>query len=145
MFYYFLFYEIYIYLFASTHFFNRYYQKGENSVNQEVNIIPFAYAMSLIEGKWKMHILFWLWKKDVLRYNELKRALGNVTHKMLSTQLKELESDGLIIRHEYPQVPPKVEYRMSESGLTLMPVLQSLCEWGTQHMHDDDSFSEIQM
>ena len=98
-------------------------------MEQEVNITPFAYAMSLIGGKWKMHILFWLWKKEVLRYSELKRTVGKITHKMLSTQLKELEADGLIVRREYPQVPPKVEYSMSERGLTLMPVLQSLCDW----------------
>ena len=105
-------------------------------MEQEVNITPFAYAMSLIGGKWKMHILFWLWKKEVLRYSELKRTAGKITHKMLSTQLKELEADGLIVRREYPQVPPKVEYSMSERGLTLMPVLQSLCEWGNEHIHD---------
>ena len=58
---------------------------------KEVNAKPFMYAMSLIDGKWKMHILFWLWKNEVLRYGELKRALGDVTHKMLSKQLKELE------------------------------------------------------
>ena len=106
-------------------------------MEQEVNITPFAYALSLVDGKWKMHSLFWLWKKEVLRYSELKRALGKVTHKMLSTQLKELEADGLIIRREYPQVPPKVEYSLSERGLSLMPVLQSLCEWGTAHIHDE--------
>ena len=106
-------------------------------MEQEVNITPFAYALSLVDGKWKMHRLFWLWKKEVLRYSELKRALGKVTHKMLSTQLKELEADGLIIRREYPQVPPKVEYSLSERGLSLMPVLQSLCEWGTAHIHDE--------
>ena len=105
-------------------------------MEQEVNITPFAYAMSLIGGKWRMHILFWLWKKEVLRYSELKRTVGKITHKMLSTQLKELEADGLIVRREYPQVPPKVEYSMSERGLTLMPVLQSLCEWGNEHIHD---------
>ena len=105
-------------------------------MEQEVNITPFAYAMSLIGGKWKMHILFWLWKKEVLRYSELKRTVGKITHKMLSTQLKELEADGLIVRREYPQVPPKVVYSMSERGLTLMPVLQSLCEWGNEHIHD---------
>lgn len=103
---------------------------------EEVNVTPFAYAMSLIDGKWKMHILFWLWKKEVLRYNELKRSLGTVTHKMLSTQLKELERDDLIVRTEYPQVPPKVEYSLSERGKTLMPVLQLLCRWGTEHMGD---------
>lgn len=99
-----------------------------------VDIKPFAYAISLIDGKWKMHILFWLWKAEVLRYSELKKALKTVTHKMLSTQLKELEADGLIIRKEYPQVPPKVEYRLSEKGQSLMPVLEALCNWGHEHI-----------
>ena len=103
---------------------------------EKVNIKPFAYAMSLIEGKWKMHILFWLWKTEVMRYSELKKALGEVTHKMLSTKLKELEKDGLIIRTEYPQVPPKVEYTLSEKGLSLMPILSTICQWG--HTHIDD-------
>ena len=91
-----------------------------------VNIKPFAYAISLIEGKWKMHILFWLWKKETMRYGELRKALETVSHKMLSNQLKELESDGLITRTEYPQVPPKVEYSLTETGLSLMPILQVL-------------------
>ena len=108
-------------------------------MNDEVNVRPFAYAMSLIDGKWKMHILFWLWKKQVLRYSELKRALGTITHKMLSTQLKELEKDDLIIRNEYPQVPPKVEYSLSPRGLTLMPVLECSCKWGHEHINDGDN------
>lgn len=105
-------------------------------MNDDVNVVPFSYTMSLIDGKWKMHILFWLWKKQLLRYGELKRALGTVTHKMLSTQLKELKLDHLIIRKEYPQVPPKVEYSLSERGLTLMPVLECLCQWGKKHIED---------
>ena len=68
-----------------------------------------------------------------MRYGELKRALSSVTHKMLSSQLKELESDGLIMRKEYPQVPPKVEYSLSELGKSLMPVLQTVCKWGEDH------------
>lgn len=107
----------------------------------EVNIAPFNYAVSLIGGKWKMQILFWLWKYDTLRYSEIKRALGGVTHKMLSNKLKELESDGIIIRREYPGVPPKVEYFLSEMGLSLMPVLQSICQWGHEHMPDADTSS----
>lgn len=95
-----------------------------------VDIKPFAYAMSLIDGKWKMHILFWLWKAEILRYGELKKVLGNISHKMLSNQLKELESDDLIIRKEYPQIPPKVEYSLSEKGVSLMPVMDVLCKWG---------------
>ena len=75
-----------------------------------------------------MHILFWLWKKETLRYSELKRALGSVTHKMLSNQLKQLEENGVIIRKEYPQVPPKVEYSLSETGKTMMPILSLFCK-----------------
>lgn len=99
-----------------------------------VNIQPFSYAISCIDGKWKMHILFWLWKMKTLRYSELKRNLGEVTHKMLSSKLKELEKDNLIIRKEYPQIPPKVEYSLSETGHSLMPILSLLCKWGYEHM-----------
>ncbi len=96
----------------------------------KVNAKPFNYAMSLISGKWKMQILFWLWKQEVMRYGGNQKALGGITHKMLSNKLKELEADHLIIRHEYPGVPPKVEYCLSETGHSLMPVLQSICRWG---------------
>lgn len=98
---------------------------------------PFEYAMSLIGGKWKLNILFWLWRKDVMRYGEMKKSLDGITHKMLSKQLKELEQDDLIIRHEYPQVPPKVEYYLSERGKTLMPILHELCLWGDMHINDE--------
>ncbi|ADG01074.1 putative transcriptional regulator [Clostridium botulinum F str. 230613] len=79
-----------------------------------------------------MHILFWLWHRKVMRYSEIKRVLKNITHKMLSNQLKELQADGLIIRKEYPQVPPKVEYRLTDKGDSLMPVLDAMCKWGHQ-------------
>lgn len=103
------------------------------SENRCTNIAPFAYTCCLFNGKWKMHILFWLWKKEVMRYGELKRALGTVTHKMLSQQLKEMEADGIIYRKEYPQVPPKVEYGLTELGESLMPILQQVCTWGEEH------------
>ena len=106
--------------------------------NESVNSKPFTYTMSLIGGKWKMQILFWLWKSEIMRYSELKRSLEGITHKMLSNQLKELENDRLIIRIEYPQVPPKVEYKQSERGKTLMPVLHSVCHWGIEHMEDKE-------
>ena len=103
---------------------------------KEVDIRPFNYAVSIIGGKWKMQILFWLWKQEIMRYGEIKRALGNVTHKMLSNNLKELEANGLIVRHEYPGVPPKVEYYLSEKGASLMPVLQTICQWGHDHIDE---------
>lgn len=99
---------------------------------KEVYSKPFEYTLSLVGGKWKMHILFWLWHCKVMRYSEIKRALKSITHKMLSNQLKELEADGLIIRTEYPQVPPKVEYRLTDKGKSLMPVLDAMCKWGHQ-------------
>jgi len=93
----------------------------------------FHYTLSLINGKYKMVILYCLMEFQVARYNELKRYIGSISHKTLSTALKELERDGLIHRKEYPQIPPKVEYSLSEKGRSLMPVLDSLCVWGEEN------------
>lgn len=81
----------------------------------------------------KLIVLYWLEEYQVMRYSEIKRALGNITHKMLSETLKEMESDDLIIRKEYPQVPPKVEYRLSEKGNSLIPIIDAMCKWGSSH------------
>ena len=77
-----------------------------------------------------MVILYCLMEFEIVRFNELKRYLKNVTDKTLSNHLKELESDRLIIRKEYPQIPPKVEYSLSDRGKSLMDVLDQLCIWG---------------
>lgn len=95
---------------------------------------PFGYTLSLISGKWKIVILYWLIEAQPIRYNELQRLIGTITYKTLSVQLKELERDGLIIRKEYPQIPPKVEYSLSEKGLSLYTVLESMCKWGEKNM-----------
>jgi DNA-binding HxlR family transcriptional regulator len=65
-----------------------------------------------------------------VRYNSLKRNIEGITHKMLSSQLKELETKGIILRNEYPQVPPKVEYSLTSKGESLIPLVLSMCEWG---------------
>ena len=93
----------------------------------------FSYTMSLISGKHKMFILYCLMEYEVVRFNELKRYLKNISDKTLSTNLKELESDRLIIRTEYPQIPPKVEYSLSDRGKSLMDVLDQLCVWGEKN------------
>lgn len=67
---------------------------------------------------------------EVLRYGELKRCIGQISDKILNNQLKELEKDGIIIRKEYPQIPLRVEYRLSKRGLSLMPILEEMCKWG---------------
>ena len=93
----------------------------------------FSYTLSLISGKYKMVILYCLMEFKVVRYNELKRYIKSISHKTLSSSLKELEKDGLIIRDEYPQIPPKVEYSLSEKGQSLMVILDQLCVWGEAH------------
>lgn len=93
----------------------------------------FSYTLSLISGKYKMIILYCLMEFRVVRYNELKRYIKTISHKTLSASLKELESDNLIFRKEYPQVPPKVEYCLSDKGISLMEILDQLCVWGESH------------
>ena len=93
----------------------------------------FSYTLSLISGKYKMVILYCLMEYEVVRFNELKRYLKNISDKTLSTNLKELESDRLIIRRGYPQIPPKVEYSLSDRGKSLMAVLDQLCIWGEKN------------
>ena len=93
----------------------------------------FSYTLSLISGKYKMVILYCLMEYEVVRFNELKRYLKNISDKTLSTNLKELESDRRIIRREYPQIPPKVEYSLSDRGKSLMAVLDQLCIWGEKN------------
>lgn len=93
----------------------------------------FSYTMSLISGKHKMVILYCLMEYEPVRFNEMKRYLGTITDKTLSSNLKELEADRLIVRKEYPQIPPKVEYSLSERGKSLMKVLDQLCIWGEEN------------
>lgn len=93
----------------------------------------FGYTLSVIGGKYKMILLYWIAEYKVIRYNELKRRVGNISHKTLSLALKELERDKIIIRTEYPQVPPKVEYSLSPKGASLIPVLDLMCKWGGEN------------
>ena len=100
----------------------------------------FGYTLSLVGGKYKMIVMYWLaGENKVMRYNELKRAIGTISFKTLSATLKELEQDQLIIRTEYPQVPPKVEYCLSERGQSLIPILDMMCEWGEQNQLQQDA------
>ncbi|MFY4690252.1 MarR family transcription factor RrpA [Campylobacter jejuni] len=87
------------------------------------------YTLALINGKYKMSILYCLFRYETVRYNELKRFLSSISFKTLTNTLRELENDGLIIRKEYAQIPPKVEYSLSKRGQSLIPILQAMCDW----------------
>ena len=93
----------------------------------------FSYTLSLINGKYKMTILYTLMEFGVVRFNEMKKYIGSISYKTLSATLKELEADQLVHREEYPQIPPKVEYSLTQRGKSLIPILDLMCEWGEQH------------
>lgn len=94
---------------------------------------PFEYTLSVLNGKWKLKIIYVLICMGTVRYGVLKKSIDGITHKMLSAQLKELEKEEIIFRNEYPQVPPKVEYSLSEKGESLIPLIISMCDWGRNH------------
>jgi DNA-binding HxlR family transcriptional regulator len=93
----------------------------------------FEIAMDLIGGKWKPIIVWHLGTKGTKRFNELRKLLPNITQKMLTQQLRELEEDCLVERKIYPQVPPKVEYSLTDLGESLMPILEMMCGWGEKY------------
>lgn len=101
--------------------------------NESLETTGFSYTLSLINGKYKMTILYTLMEFGVVRFNEIKRYIADISYKTLSSTLKELEQDGLVHREEYPQIPPKVEYSLTERGKSLMPILDGMCEWGDKN------------
>jgi DNA-binding HxlR family transcriptional regulator len=94
---------------------------------------PVESTLGVIGGKWKVLIL-WNLKDKIHRFGELRRKIPSITQKMLTQQLRELESDGLICRKVYAEVPPKVEYSLTEYGKSLKPVLNAMCRWGSGYL-----------
>ncbi|MEM8860989.1 MAG: helix-turn-helix domain-containing protein [Chloroflexota bacterium] len=99
-----------------------------------IHVCPVETCLELISGKWKPRILWKIYQNDVMRFNELQRSIsGKITAKMLTQQLRSLERDGIIEREIYPVIPPKVEYRLSEFGRSLTPVLDAIANWGVDN------------
>ena len=98
---------------------------------------PLNFAMSVIGGKWKVQIICALNNKGTLRYNELRRKLDGVSNAALAKALKEMEADGLVVRREYLEIPVRVEYSTTELCDRLMPILESLSDWGEAQMVKD--------
>ncbi len=97
---------------------------------------PVEATLSVIGGKWKGVILYHLVNGDPLRFGELQRRLPNVTPRMLTRQLRELEKDGVVHREMYPQVPPKVEYSLTEFGMSLSPIIGLMADWGERFVDE---------
>ncbi|WP_234972651.1 winged helix-turn-helix transcriptional regulator [Salimicrobium salexigens] len=91
-------------------------------------------TLSVIEGKWKLIILCHVGLKGTKRFGELRKLIPSITKKMLAAQLREMEEDGLMHREVYPVVPPKVEYSLTDQGMSLFPILTALEDWGSRYI-----------
>lgn len=106
--------------------------KKQRHDNYDREACPVEASLEIFGGKWKGIILFHL-LEETLRFNELQRVCGSVTQRMLTKQLRDLEDHGLINRKVYPEVPPKVEYSLTEIGKTLRPIILELKAWGEKY------------
>lgn len=97
---------------------------------------PIEYGLDIFGGKWKSRIICVLSATEVMRYNEIRKELGNITDAVLAAMLKELIADGLINRTQYNEIPPKVEYCLTQKGKSVLPILQSICQWSRTHTLD---------
>ena len=106
----------------------------QNGTLTPEQICPVVYTMNVIGQKWRIPILWHLADEGTLRYNEIKRGVAGITNIMLTQSLRDLEQHGLIDRIQYHEIPPRVEYSLSERGKTLIPILRSFHEWGAKQM-----------
>ena len=97
------------------------------------NFCPIRNILDRFGDKWSILVLMELEKTTVMRFNELNRIIPDISQKMLTTTLRTLETDGLVKRKTYPEVPPRVEYRLTEMGYSLIPPIQNLVEWALEH------------
>ena len=112
--------------------------KGEYCMENGVidpSLCPISFTLSIVGGKWKWVLLWILSTRGIQRYGEIRKLLPGITHKILIKHLKELEGNGLILRKEYSQVPPKVEYSLTEKGRTLIPILEHMSDWGSVNIN----------
>ncbi len=89
---------------------------------------PSEITLEVISGRWKMMVTYWLLQGE-RRFNQLQRELGGITHRTLAKQLREMEADGLVERHDYGEIPPRVEYKLTALGRSLQPVLMAMQDW----------------
>ena len=98
---------------------------------------PLEYGLEVFGGKWKSRIICVLAAMEVLRYSELRKEMGNITDAVLAAALKELIADEIVTRKSYDEIPPRVEYSLTEKGTSVVPILQSICKWaGLYHKED---------
>ncbi len=98
---------------------------------------PMRRTLELLSGKWRTHIIYELCKRQSCRFGELKKALPRITNTMLTSTLRDLEDVGIVHREQFNEIPPHVEYSLTERGKALLPVFTELAKWGENHLSDD--------
>lgn len=107
--------------------------KSEEKLFFDEKTCPVTATMKVLGGKWKPILINAIYFTSPARFGELKRSVKGITQSMLTSQLRELEDDGIITRKIYAEIPPRVEYTLTEFGLTLSPIIQAMAEWGNQY------------
>ena len=105
---------------------------------------PLEYGLEIFGGKWNSRIICVLAAKVTLRYSELRREMGNITDTVLAATLKELIANGLVLRRSYDEIPPRVEYSLTEKGASVVPILQSICRWSGAFFKEENENTLIQ-
>lgn len=101
---------------------------------------PLEYGLDIFGGKWKSRVICVLSAKETLRYSALRKEMLNITDAVLATTLKELIADGIITRQQYNEIPPRVEYALTDKGRSVVPILQTICQWsGAYHKEDNEN------
>lgn len=113
--------------------------KSEKKIVFDESTCPVTATMKVLGGKWKPILINAIYFTSPARFGELKRSVVGITQSMLTSQLRELEDDGIITRKIYAEIPPRVEYTLTEFGLTLSPIIQSMAEWGKQYWLNNES------
>ncbi len=118
---------------------NMYQKKLEEDIR-----CPLEYGLKVFGGKWKSRIICVLAAQEKLRYSELRKEMSNITDAVLATTLKELIADGMIERKSYNEIPPRVEYSLTEKGKSVVPILQSICQWSGIFYKEDTEHTMTQ-
>ncbi len=101
---------------------------------------PLEYALTVFGGKWKSRVICVLAEKEILRYSSIRREMANITDAVLAATLKELITDGIVRRQQFDEIPPRVEYCLTEKGKSVVPILQSICQWAGIYYHENPEY-----
>ena len=112
-------------------------EKPKEEIKPEAGPCPVEVTLALVGNKWKVLILRELFRSGLMRFNQLHRAVGGITQKVLSEKLKQMEADGFVVRKAFAEIPPRVEYSLTPMGRTLRPVMSAIYSWGDEYLANE--------